>query len=312
MLRVQVRPRATGRACAERARRSRGVGPHQSGWARPAGPREAYPSGSAIASHSAVGSAARGAASTTAAPAAGAASTAARNAARTSVVDVGEAEVLRHRDPQPGPRRVGHGGAGSRRRGPGREPARVRRRAGHDRQRQRQIAADAAIGPVTESVGQPRKPGILGTRPKRGLEPEHAAERRRDADRPAAVGAHRQRHQAGGDRGRRARRWIRPRVRVGITRVAGQPEQLVVGDAAVAELGVVGLADDDRAGRRRSRATRRSSCSGTKSASAREPLVAGSPASQTWSLTDDRDAGQRAGAAARRRPRRPAPRAARP
>ena len=58
------------------------------------------------------------------------------------------------------------------------------------------------IGPRCVIVVQP--PGLRGTRPYVGLDAEDAAERRRDADRAAAVAAQRDRAEARGHRGRRA------------------------------------------------------------------------------------------------------------
>ena len=79
------------------------------------------------------------------------------------------------------------------------------------------------------------------------LEPDDAAERRRLADRPAGVGAERERHLRRADGGRRAaaRSARRARQRPGI---AHRPERRVLVRRAHRELVAVGLADDHRAG----------------------------------------------------------------
>ncbi len=81
----------------------------------------------------------------------------------------------------------------------------------------------------------------------RRLEPEHAAARGGDADRPAAVTTVRHRHHAGGDGGRgTAARAARGVLRV--PRVAGRPEGARLGRGRDAELRCVGLAENDEPG----------------------------------------------------------------
>ena len=83
---------------------------------------------------------------------------------------------------------------------------------------------------------------------ERRLEPDHAAERRGDAGRSAAVGADVERaHQRGRGRRRAATRPAGHVVRV--PRVPRRPEEVVVGGDAAAELVRRRLADDDRPGR---------------------------------------------------------------
>jgi hypothetical protein len=88
--------------------------------------------------------------------------------------------------------------------------------------------------------------GSDGRSPARRLEPEQAAAGRGDADRTAAVVGVREGDDAGGDgRPRAAARAARAQVRV--PRVARGAEQLRFGERREAELGQVGLAEDDRA-----------------------------------------------------------------
>ena len=128
------------------------------------------------------------------------------------------------------------------------------------------------IGPVCESVSQPGKPGPCGHAPEGRLEAVDPAERRGDADGAAAVGAHRERPEA--RRHRRAGAAAgAARGERGIPRIAGDPEERAVGDALVAELRRIGLADDDGAGAASGAPPPTASSSGTWSASSREPAV---------------------------------------
>src|SRR5258708_18266485 len=103
-----------------------------------------------------------------------------------------------------------------------------------------------AIGPVTDSVGQPRKPGIFGISPNVGLRPvvpQNADGMRMDPPRRS--------------RSRVALcrsppmpphlRWNRPQCGWDRAGCASRP-QFVAGDAAITELRIVGLPHDDRAG----------------------------------------------------------------
>ena len=120
--------------------------------------------------------------------------------------------------------------------------------AGHHGERAGAIGDAARERP---EVGQQQPPrAVGGTRHEavRRLEPDRAAERGRDADRAAAVGAEREvadaeRERAGGAAG------AAPGRAVGRERVAGLPVELVARRAAVAELGHVAAPDGDRAGR---------------------------------------------------------------
>ena len=80
-----------------------------------------------------------------------------------------------------------------------------------------------------------------------GFQADEPAAGRRDADRPAAVVGARARHDARGDRGRRPARGSAGRAPQ-IPRVARRPPRLRLGDALGAELGGVGLAEDDQPG----------------------------------------------------------------
>ena len=80
-----------------------------------------------------------------------------------------------------------------------------------------------------------------------GLEPDQAGEAGRDAGRPAAVARGRDRHEAGGHRGRRPA--ARAAGRAGeVPRVAGDAPRLRLGEVERAELGGRRLADRHRAG----------------------------------------------------------------
>ncbi len=81
----------------------------------------------------------------------------------------------------------------------------------------------------------------------RRLDPEEAATRSRNADRPAAVRAVSEREHAGGDRRRRAARRAPGRAR-GIPRVPARAVQVGFRDGSDPELGRVALADHDEAG----------------------------------------------------------------
>ncbi len=102
---------------------------------------------------------------------------------------------------------------------------------------------EAAIGPVTESVGHPRKPGQLGHQPESRLDAIDTTEGRRDSDRATPIRADGQRHHP--RRHRRRRSPARPAGGPGrVVRVAGDAVDLVESRSAIAELGVVGLAHD--------------------------------------------------------------------
>ena len=112
----------------------------------------------------------------------------------------------------------------------------------HHIERQRDVAGTARHRPPRR---QQRPVGWVGPTarhpPHRRLEPGQTRDGGGDADRPAAVGAGGERHEAGGEgcgraAGRAARRPVeRPRV-------GGGPERLVDGVGLPAELGRVGLA----------------------------------------------------------------------
>ncbi len=120
--------------------------------------------------------------------------------------------------------------------------------------------------------------------PEGRLEADEPAEAGRNADRAGAVGAERQRPQAGRDGGGSAARRSAGRASEvpGIARLA---EERIVGRAAPGELRQIGPAHEDRAGRPQ-RATLGASSGGTKSASRREPNVVRSPAVQRLSLIE--------------------------
>ena len=73
-----------------------------------------------------------------------------------------------------------------------------------------------------------------------------------DSHRSAAIGSGRNRHDAARDRSRSASRRASGRA-LEIPRIASRAEQQVLGECGVAELGRVGLADHDRAGRLQAR-----------------------------------------------------------
>ncbi len=119
-----------------------------------------------------------------------------------------------------------------------------RRRSRHDRDRQGEVPHRPGERPVHRERLPAAKARFLGDQPERRLVTHHSAERRRDANRAAAVGAEGKRHHAGRDRDRGAATGSAGRP-VQVPRVPGQAVHEVVGVAAVAELRVVGLADDD-------------------------------------------------------------------
>ena len=118
--------------------------------------------------------------------------------------------------------------------------------SGHHVQHERRIthrprhgSGDAHAVPAAE--GRMLRHAAMGR-----LEPVDPAERGRDADGAAAVGAHRERPEPRPHRGARAAaRAARRQLR--IPRIARDTEERVVGHALVAELGRVGLADEDGA-----------------------------------------------------------------
>ncbi len=163
--------------------------PHRSS----SGPSEANPSGSAMSFHSSVGYGASGAASTTRAPSSTRTSTARRKAARTdgsTGAQPRSSETATRSVDQPtgevtAPSRS-PSGSGQERSSYGEGPAMT------DSAR----AASRTVrvsGPSTERVGQPRKPGRVGTSPAVGLcptTPQNAAGMRMDPPPsvPSAIG----------------------------------------------------------------------------------------------------------------------------
>ena len=102
-------------------------------------------------------------------------------------------------------------------------------------------AHDAAGGQALEAVRAARHP--VAAR----LEPDQAAARRRDADRPAAVARVRDRGHARGDGGGRAT--ARPaRGVVGVPRVPGDAQRVALGEGHRAELGRRRLVEQDEPG----------------------------------------------------------------
>ena len=124
------------------------------------------------------------------------------------------------------------------------------------------------------------------------LQTEHAAERRRLADRSAGLGAERERHHAGGDRdGRSAARSAgNPIV---IPRVARRPERGMLGRRAHRELVAVGLADDHRAGAARDARRRRPSRVARNARAGATPAVVRIAGGADVVLERDGDAEQR-------------------
>ncbi len=106
------------------------------------------------------------------------------------------------------------------------------------------------IGPCTEVSFHCCIPsvGSFGIAAVGRLQPVASGVARGDSHRAAAVGAGRDRHDAARDRGRSAARRAAGRA-LEIPRIAGRAEQQILGECGVAELGRVGLADHDRAGR---------------------------------------------------------------
>ena len=119
---------------------------------------------------------------------------------------------------------------------------------GHRLQHQRGVHHGAGHRRDVRLVAEPVRGQIVRHQAQRLLEPDDAAARRRDAARPAAVGADADRHQPRRHRSRRAA--ARPAAGARqVPRVGGAAEQRRLGEAFVAEFRGRGLADEDRAGR---------------------------------------------------------------
>ena len=121
------------------------------------------------------------------------------------------------------------------------------RRAGHDRERERGVAHRARDRAVDRERLPTLETRFFWDQTERRLVADDTAERRRDAHGATPVGAERDWRHSGSDgcAGPAAGPARRPRQ---VPRVAGRSEHAVVGGAAVAELGIVGLAHDDRPG----------------------------------------------------------------
>ena len=132
-------------------------------------------------------------------------------------------------------------------------PGEVVRRGGTaDREGQRRVTHGACQRPVHREGRPAAEAGQLRDQPEGRLVTHQTAERSRNPDRAAAIGPERHRRRAvGHGRTRPTARTTRGAVQR--PRVAGQAPQVVVGVAAVAELRVVGLPDDDGPGRLESR-----------------------------------------------------------
>ena len=120
--------------------------------------------------------------------------------------------------------------------------------AGDDVEGQGRIAHGAGQGAEVADVVPPREAHALRNPPVGRLEADQPAQRRRNADRAAAVRAETDGPESGGHRGRRAAARA-ARCALEIPRVARGAEERIVGERLVAELRGVGLAEDDRAGR---------------------------------------------------------------
>ena len=199
-----------------------------------------------------------------------------------------------HADAQPPPGRVGQ-----RRRERRLRVARVR------------AAGELEDGPgVGDRTGQ--RPGVgqrlvdgAGPdrdRAQRRLEPDHAAEGRRDADRAAGVGAGRDGHRAGGDGRARPGAGAARSSSGRVPRVAGHAGARGAAGALPAELGRGGLADHDRARRRPAAPTIGEDVAAGSPELVSEPFPVGSPREVEVVLHRDRDAVQRAAQPARRGP----------
>ena len=103
----------------------------------------------------------------------------------------------------------------------------------------------ARSGPTWSYSGHERHRPVTAHAAKRRLEPHHAAERGRNANGAAGVGAERRERAAGGDGRRRAAARAAGDVRQ-IPRVVRRTVVWVVVRRAVRELAHVGLADDNR------------------------------------------------------------------
>ncbi|MFN7977256.1 MAG: hypothetical protein U0P30_03915 [Vicinamibacterales bacterium] len=124
---------------------------------------------------------------------------------------------------------------------------RVGRRPGHHLQHQRHVLDGAAHrSGHRDGVPDPVH-RVLRHESRRGPQSHHPAERGRDAQRSAKIGAVGQRRHAGGERNRAAARGSAAREAL-VVRVARAPEHRVPGVGAGRELGHVGLADHDGAG----------------------------------------------------------------
>ena len=104
-----------------------------------------------------------------------------------------------------------------------------------------------AIGPLTDSPHHASSCGCQRHPIALRLDTEQTAPRRRDADRAGAVGAQRQRRQAGGDRGTAAAA-AATRGERGVPRVAGRAERQRFGERPDHQLRHGGLAEDHRTG----------------------------------------------------------------
>ncbi len=149
------------------------------------------------------------------------------------------------RDPQslldPGPRRAGEVAAGRRL-----HERRQRARPGDRLQHQPQVLGGARDGTGDLQIVPHPVARMRGHEPHRRPDPQHAAERRGDAQRSAQIGTLAQGDHAGRERGAAAaRRSARTERR--IPRVPRAAEDFVEGVAPSGELGRVGLAEDHRA-----------------------------------------------------------------
>jgi len=205
---------------------------------------------------------------------------------------------------EPGCREHASGQAPRRRKvdGAGRQRRRVTRRGpGRHREQQAQVGDRRRQRTVGGEI-HPRRRPVAGDEAVRRLQPGEAAERGRDADRPATVARRGDRHVAGGQGGGGAaagaagRPLRRPRVpRHAIDEVRGE--------ALEAELGDVGLTDDDRPGAPQTRDVQTVARRRRRVGERQRALGAGQSRDIVGLLGQQRQAGERPQALAARRGR---------